>query len=128
MRISFLRYAKKAVSQPLSNKPMPGSVSEPVSSYEKFCPLATPTHVEGIWRAPRSQGFTKEQFDRAYPDSYKGMKIGLPTPGTFAADHVDPKFDEISPLVWTCILMSPLIVWAIYEFKEEHFPSKTEHH
>lgn len=98
------------------------------SLYEKSSCFSAVQQVDGIWRAPRKLGFTKEDFDKAYPKSYKSMRIGLPDSGTFAAKHIDPKLDEVSPLVWTTIVMSPLIIWGLVELKHIYYPSQKKAH
>ncbi|ORM41950.1 uncharacterized protein BXIN_0542 [Babesia sp. Xinjiang] len=98
------------------------------SKYETASCLAKVHHVDGIWRAPRTLPYSKEEFDRAYPPSYKGMRIGLPESGTFQAEHIDPKFDEMSPLVWTTILMAPIIIWGGIETYYHYFPAKPGSH
>ncbi|AFZ79318.1 hypothetical protein BEWA_021660 [Theileria equi strain WA] len=98
------------------------------SFYEKFSCFSAAQHVNGIWRAPRKLGFTKEEFDRAYPESYRSMRIGLPDSGTFAAKYIDPRFDEVSPLIWTAIITSPLIIWGLVELKHIYYPSEKKAH
>ncbi|EDO08089.1 putative integral membrane protein [Babesia bovis T2Bo] len=94
------------------------------SKYESSKCLAKVYPVEGVWRAPRKLPYTKEEFDRAYPPSYKGMRIGLPESGTFQAQYIDPKFDEMSPLVWSSIMMAPIIIWGAIETYYHYFPQK----
>ncbi|GFE53148.1 translation initiation factor SUI1 family protein [Babesia ovis] len=98
------------------------------SKYESSKCLANVYPVEGIWRAPRKLAFTKEDFDRAYPPSYNKMRIGLPDSGTFHAQYIDPKFDEMSPLVWSTILMAPIIIWGGIETYYHYFPAKPGSH
>lgn len=130
MRTQILRNTKKVLSDSLPARATKADLAthDTSSLYEKLRPFATPVNVKGIWRAPRVQGFTKEQFDKAYPLSYKSMRIGLPSPGSLAAKHVDPRFDEISPLVWTLIMFTPLTYWYAYEYYSELFPPKEISH
>ncbi|CDR97030.1 hypothetical protein, conserved [Babesia bigemina] len=98
------------------------------SKYEESSCLAKVHHVEGIWRAPRKLPYTKEEFDRAYPPNYQKMRIGLPDSGTVHAKYIDPRYDEMSPLVWTGILMSPIIIWGGIETYYHYFPGEPGGH
>ncbi|KAK2196678.1 hypothetical protein BdWA1_001927 [Babesia duncani] len=116
------------VSQP-SPSPEISAVPAPPSRYEELSCFAKVHQVQGIWRAPRNLNYTREDFDRIYPPDYKGMRIGLPDSGSFAARNLDARFDEISPLMWTALILSPLIIWGGIEAKHLIFPSeKTGHH
>ncbi|KAK1933050.1 hypothetical protein X943_001978 [Babesia divergens] len=129
MRHTVVRLSRRAFSSSQAVETTAASEVTTGSRYEESSCLAKVHHVDGIWRAPRTLPYTKEEFDRAYPPSYKSMRIGLPDSGTFMAKHIDPKYDEISPIVWTHILMAPIIIWGAIETYYHYFPNynKTHH-
>lgn len=123
-----MRIGRRAFSSLPSAQTAASSAVPAGSMYEESSCLAKAHHVDGIWRAPRDLPFTKEEFDRAYPPDYKGMRIGLPDTGTFQAKYIDPKYDEMSPIVWTGIFMAPILIWGAIETFYHYFPPEKKGH
>ncbi|CCF73830.1 conserved Plasmodium protein, unknown function [Babesia microti strain RI] len=100
------------------------------STFDKLYTYANPMEVKGIWRAPRQLVFSKEQFDKAYPEGYHGMRIGLPPKDSWMAKYIDPKYDSISPFLWTILFISPILYYSIVHSLWEIglLPSKSHSH